>query len=74
MLLRINGLDAQSCNECHTIVSNRSNPPTLGIMPTLLDVADSSDDRVHYVPGHNPDLPLTADGVADYSGRFANPP
>lgn len=84
--LRVNGLDAQSCNECHTIVKNGTQPPTLGlggvgglvqnamIMPTMIDVADSQDDRVAYAPGHNPDLPLLFDGVADYSGRFANPP
>ena len=84
--LRVNGLDAQSCNECHTVESNRTNPPTLGtggiggavqnaiIMSTLIDVADSSDDRVHYEPGHDPDLPLVADGEADFTGRFSNPP
>ncbi len=84
--LRVNGLDAQSCNECHTIVSNRTKPPTLGfagvggivqnaiIMPSLIDVADSFDDRVVFQPGHDPSLPLVFDGVADYNGRFANPP
>ncbi len=84
--LRVNGLDAQSCNECHTIVSNRTLPPTLGlggvgglvqnaiIMPSLIDVADSFDDRVVFQPGHDPSLPLTFDGTADYNGRFANPP
>jgi hypothetical protein len=86
LFLRLNGLDAQSCNECHTIVSNRSRLPTLGlggvggvvqnavIMPTMIDIADSMDDRTVYQPGHDPDLPLTFDGVADYNGRFANPP
>lgn len=85
-LLRVNGLDAQSCNECHTIVKNSTQPPTLGlggvggmvqnaiIMPSLIDVADSQDDRVAHVSGHDPDLPLTFDGVADFNGRFANPP
>ena len=84
--LRVNGLDAQSCNECHTIESNRTNPPTLGIagvggavqnaiiMPSLIDVADSSDGRVAYEDDHEPDLPLVPDGVADYNGRFSNPP
>jgi len=85
-LLRVNGLDAQSCNECHTIVKHSTLPPTLGIggiggmvqnaiiMPSLIDVADSADDRVGYALGHDPDLPLEPDGVADYNGRFANPP
>lgn len=84
--LRTNGLDAQSCNECHTIVSNATNPPTLGIagvggaaqnaliMPSLISVADSSDDRETYQPGHVPDMELVEDGVADFNGRFANPP
>jgi hypothetical protein len=84
--LRVNGLDAQSCNECHTIISNRTLPPTTGlagvggivqnaiIMPSLIDVADSFDDRVSWVAGHTPDLPLIFDGEADYNGRFANPP
>ncbi|MEE8583320.1 MAG: di-heme oxidoredictase family protein [Acidobacteriota bacterium] len=86
LFLRVNGLDAQSCNECHTIVSNRTIPPTLGfggvggavqnaiIMPTLIDVADSADDRVSFVPGHDPSLPLVFDGEADFNGRFSNPP
>ena len=86
LILRVNGLDAQSCNECHTIVSNRTRPPTLGlagvggivqnaiIMPSVIDVADSFDDRVAFQPAHDPSLPLVFDGVADYNGRFANPP
>jgi Di-haem oxidoreductase, putative peroxidase len=85
-LLRVNGLDAQSCNECHSIVKHSTQPPTLGIagvggmvqdaiiMPSVIDVADSFDDRINYVPSHDPDLPLVADGVADFNGRLANPP
>lgn len=84
--LRVNGLDAQSCNECHTIVSNRSRVPTLGfggvggvvqnaiIVPSMIDVADSADDRTQFQGGHEPDLQMVEDGVADYNGRFANPP
>ena len=86
LVLRVNGLDAQSCNECHTIVKNATRPPTLGIggvggmvqqaiiMPTMIDVADSSDERTQYSRGHDPDLPLSFDGSADFNGRFANPP
>jgi hypothetical protein len=84
--LRLNGLDAQSCNECHTIVSSETRPPTLGIggvggivqnaliMPSAIDVADSADLRVGFQPGFDPELPMEFDGVADYDGRFANPP
>ena len=84
--LRINGLDAQSCNECHSIVKQSTRPPTLGIggvgglvqnaiiMPSLIDVGDSSDDRVNYSSGHAPDLPMEFDGKADFNGRFSNPP
>lgn len=86
VFLRINGLDAQSCNECHSIVSNATLPPEQGIggaggvaqnaipAATLVDISDSFDDRVTYVPGHDPDLPLVHDGVADFNGRFINPP
>jgi hypothetical protein len=67
--LRVNGLDAQSCLDCHSIVSAASTPPRLGIggvgtannnaiiQPTQIDVADE----------------LLA-GKATFNGRFANPP
>ena len=72
LLLRVNGLDAQSCNECHTIVSHATRPPTLGIggvggavnnaiiMPDLIDTVD--------------DPQFGFDGTAEFTGRFANPP
>lgn len=84
--LRLNGLDAQSCNECHSLISHATTPPELGIggagtvaqsafpAATLLDIADTFDDRIQYVPGHDPDLPLDRDGVADFNGRFINAP
>ena len=84
--LRVNGLDAQSCNECHTVVRQSARPPILGIggvggivqnaliAPSLIDVADSRDNRVGYVPAHEPDLHIGFDGKADFNGRFANPP
>jgi cytochrome c peroxidase len=85
--LRVNGLDAQSCNECHGVVSHATRPPTLGlggvggatmnavIMPSVIDVADSSEKWVKKRgPKREPDLPLVPDGVADYNGRFSNAP
>lgn len=68
--LRINGLDAQSCFECHSVVSNKTVPATLGvggagsavtnalIKPTYIDPADLDD----------------LDGNAEFNGRVANPP
>ncbi|HXV60499.1 MAG TPA: di-heme oxidoredictase family protein [Vicinamibacteria bacterium] len=86
-LLRMNGLDAQSCNDCHSVISHLTRPPTLGIggvggmaqnaiiMPTMIDVADSEDDRVAFAPGHDPDMKMLPDGIADFNGRrVSNPP
>ena len=68
--LRVNGLDAQACMDCHSVISNASMPPRLGIggagasvvnamiMPTTIDPADQDD----------------LDGAAGFNGRFANPP
>jgi hypothetical protein len=68
--LRVNGLDAQTCLECHSVISNASIPARLGIggvggsnsnamiMPTAMDPADLDD----------------LDSAAGFNGRFANPP
>ena len=86
LTLRVNGLDAQSCNECHSFVKRSTRPPVLGIggvggivqsaliAPSLIDVGDSTDDRVNYTSSHDPDLVMSFDGKADYNGRLANPP
>jgi hypothetical protein len=70
MFLRINGLDSQTCNECHSIVSNAKRPPLLGIggvggvstnaffRVTGVDVADTRNNRFAEVD----------------DGRFINPP
>ena len=67
--LRVNGLDAQTCLECHAIVSNRTIPATFGVggvggintsvmfQPSHIDVADSD-----------------FDGSAEFDGRLINPP
>ena len=67
--LRVNGLDAQTCMECHSILSNLTVPFTFGIggvggsnanamaKATVIDVADTQ---------HN--------GFAAFNGRFINPP
>ncbi len=66
--LRVNGLDAQTCVECHSILSNLTVPFTFGVggvggsnanamlMPTNIDVSDTQ---------HN--------GFAAFNGRFINP-
>jgi hypothetical protein len=67
--LRVNGLDGQTCFECHSIVSNASVPAKLGIggvggsvtnaifQPTFIDVTDT----------------LNIEQAA-MDGRFINPP
>ncbi len=67
--LRVNGLDAQGCIGCHSVVRASEVPPVFGIggvggsaanaiaVPSLIDVADG-------------DL----DGDASFDGRFINPP
>jgi hypothetical protein len=67
--LRVNGLDSQTCLECHTIISNATVPARLGVggvggvsqnaivKPSFIDVGD-----------------IKNDGIADFDGRFINPP
>ena len=67
--LRVNGLDAQSCNDCHGFVSSATVPPTLGVggsgglnnavmfMPKQIDVADTQ-----------------FNGNAAFNGRLIVPP
>lgn len=69
MHLRTNGLDAQTCMECHAVLSHLTVPFTFGVggvagnnanaifQPTYIDVADSQ-----------------GLGKADMNGRFINPP
>lgn len=67
--LRVNGLDAQSCLECHAVASTREVPFRFGVGgvgasssnvmagPTTIDVADSA-----------------GNGFAAFDGRYINPP
>lgn len=61
--LRINGLDGQSCLECHSIVSHRSVPATFGVGGVGGLVSNAM---------FRPRLVDPADGAFD--GRFINPP
>jgi mono/diheme cytochrome c family protein len=70
-LLRINGLDAQACFECHTLVSNATIPATLGI-----GGAGGSNSNAIIMPSQAIDVAdlIDLDGEAGFNGRFANPP
>jgi len=61
--LRVNGLDGQSCLECHSIVSNRSVPATFGVG----GVGGSVSNAMFMARQVDP-----RDGAFD--GRFINPP
>lgn len=70
MFLRVNGLDSQTCNECHSIVSNATRPPLLGIG----GVGGVSTNAFFRVKGI--DITDTRNsGFAEVDGgRFINPP
>ncbi|MFQ5509499.1 MAG: di-heme oxidoredictase family protein [Leptospirillia bacterium] len=71
--LRVNGLDGQSCLECHSVIDMGTTPPTLGIggaggsvtnamfMPDLIDL-------------QFPEINANGEGITPYTGRFINPP
>ena len=69
-LLRVNGLDAQTCLECHSIISNASIPAELGIG----GVGGSNSNAVIKPLSMEPADLRDLDGAADFDGRFANPP
>jgi hypothetical protein len=69
-LLRINGMDAQACFECHTLVSNATVPATLGI-----GGAGGTNANAIFQPSHIDPADLDdPDGAAAFNGRFINPP
>ena len=67
--LRVNGLDSQTCLECHQFTSNATVPATLGI-GGIAGIASSA------FPGVTEfdlgDLDLS--GIAEVNGRLINPP
>lgn len=66
--LRANGLDAQSCFECHGIVSNLMIPPRFGVGGAGAIAATSFPGLTHCdIPDNN------ANGVAENNGRMINP-
>jgi len=68
--LRVNGLDTQSCQDCHAIVSSLTVPPILGIAGAGPATANALILPTEIDPG---DL-IDSDGAATYNGRLANPP
>jgi hypothetical protein len=70
MFLRVNGLDAQTCLECHAFVSTATRPPTLGIG----GVGGSNANAMFKPTGIDPGDLGTGQGKAGFNGRFINPP
>ena len=67
--LRVNGLDSQTCQECHAFLSMATLPPTLGIA----GVAGIANTAFPFVT----DFDLAdgdGNGIADVNGRLINPP
>jgi len=70
MFLRINGLDSQTCNECHSIVSNATRPPVLGV-GGVGGISTNAFFRVTNVDAAD----TRNNGFAEIDdGRFINPP
>ncbi len=69
MMLRLNGLDAQTCQECHAFLSMATIPPTLGLAG-VAGIANAA------FPGTTAMdcLDEDADGIANVNGRIINPP
>lgn len=65
-LTRVNGLDAQSCNECHSIVSNTEVPPLRGIGGSG-DISNSAIFKPESI------FPFD-DDHRNFDGRLINPP
>ncbi|WP_444913999.1 di-heme oxidoredictase family protein [Microbulbifer sp. TRSA007] len=66
--LRVNGLDAQNCLECHTVISNRTTPPRLGI-----GGGGGFGTSVLFRPANIDVIDENFDGIAEFDGRLINP-
>ena len=64
--LRVNGLDAQSCIECHSVLSNAAVPSRFGVG----GVGSGSANVMAKVTWVDP----TSRGEENFAGRFINPP
>ena len=64
--LRVNGLDAQSCMECHSVLSNATVPSRFGVG----GVGSGSANVMAKVSWVDP----TSGGEENFAGRFINPP
>lgn len=67
--LRVNGLDSQTCQECHAFVSNATIPPTLGIAG-VAGIANTAFPGVTQFDLEDVD----ANSIAEVNGRLINPP
>ena len=67
--LRVNGLDGQTCLECHTITSNSTIPATLGVG----GVGGISNSPMFMTRNIDPD-DSSNNGFASFDGRLINPP
>ncbi len=65
-LLRINGLDAQTCVECHSLLSTATVPFTFG-----LGGVGGANNNAIFQPTH---LDTEAAGKMNFNGRLINPP
>ncbi len=66
--LRVNGLDSQSCVECHFIVNNSVVPPTFGVGGAAATAFPAT---TRFLPTSQGAKSATA---ANYNGRVINPP
>lgn len=67
--LRINGLDAQTCQECHAFLSMATVPPTLGIA----GVAGIANTAFPFTTTIDAD-DVNGNSIAEVNGRLINPP